>query len=180
MSDTAALHFFGIRHHGPGCARSLVRALDALTPDCVLVEGPPEADGLAALVTAEGMEPPVALLSWCPDETGWAVYHPFATFSPEWQALQWAARHGAVLRFIDLPRANDFALEKERRAKADEERRRQADADAASAGDDDEGGGEAPAATATSDAPDDAATGAPDHADAALDPLDWLARVRWR
>jgi hypothetical protein len=43
----AELHVFGIRHHGPGSARSLVRALDALQPDCVLVEGPPEADALA-------------------------------------------------------------------------------------------------------------------------------------
>ena len=107
-----ALHFFGIRHHGPGCARSLRAALDALVPDCVLVEGPPEADAMAPLSIAEGMQPPVALLSYCPDEPGFAVYHPFAEFSPEWQALQWAARAAVPLRFIDLPRANDFAMDK--------------------------------------------------------------------
>ena len=30
---------FGIRHHGPGSARSLQRALQALQPDTVLIEG---------------------------------------------------------------------------------------------------------------------------------------------
>ena len=34
---------FGIRHHGPGSARSLERALGELQPDAVLIEGPPEA-----------------------------------------------------------------------------------------------------------------------------------------
>jgi Family of unknown function (DUF5682) len=206
MADT---HYFGIRHHGPGSARSLVRALDALAPDCVLIEGPPEADALAAMVTAEGMQPPVALLSYCPDESGWAVYHPFAVFSPEWQALQWAAHHSAVLRFIDLPRTNDFALEKARRAAVEEELRRhaeQAEAEASSADDEGDGHSDGAAPTSSSDAPsDDAATGpppgrsqggpapsgggerserggtlTPDHADAALDPLDpldWLARA---
>lgn len=110
-----ALHHFGIRHHGPGCARSLVRAFDALVPDCVLIEGPPEGDALVPLVAAEGMTPPVALLSYCPDEPQLAVYHPFAEFSPEWQALRWAVAHGVPARFIDLPRANDLALDKARR-----------------------------------------------------------------
>ena len=38
---TGDVHLFGIRHHGPGCARSLLRALDELRPDCILIEGPP-------------------------------------------------------------------------------------------------------------------------------------------
>ena len=41
-------HVFGVRHHGPGSARSLRRALDALQPDVVLVEGPPDADAVHA------------------------------------------------------------------------------------------------------------------------------------
>ncbi len=112
---TAELHWFGIRHHGPGCARSLLRAFDALKPDCVLVEGPPEAEGLLASVLNDAMQPPVALLSYCPDEPQLAVYHPFAVFSPEWQALRWAAAAGVPLRFIDLPVAHGLALEKARR-----------------------------------------------------------------
>jgi len=57
-ASTNPVHLFGVRHHGPGCARSLVKALEALQPDCVLIEGPPEADDLLTLAGAEGMEPP--------------------------------------------------------------------------------------------------------------------------
>lgn len=115
----AAPHYFGIRHHGPGCARSLVRAFEALRPDCVLIEGPPEAEGLVQAVLAEGMRPPVALLSYCPDEPRLAVYHPFAEFSPEWQALRWAVAAGVPARFIDLPLVHGLALDKAQR-EADE------------------------------------------------------------
>ena len=122
-----APHLFGIRHHGPGCARSLMRAFDELNPDCVLIEGPPEADDLLAFVLDEGMAPPVALLGYCPDEPRLAVYHPFATFSPEWQALRWAASHGVPVRFIDLPLTHELAFEKaSREARAAEAEAREA------------------------------------------------------
>jgi len=111
----AAPHLFGIRHHGPGCARSLVRAFDALRPDCVLIEGPSEAEGQLQSVAAEGMCPPVALLSYCPDEPRLAVYHPFAEFSPEWQALRWAVAGNVPARFIDLPLVHGLALDKAER-----------------------------------------------------------------
>ena len=61
-----SIHLFGIRHHGPGCARSLLDALHALQPDCILVEGPPEADPLLAHVGAAGLVPPCALLIYAP------------------------------------------------------------------------------------------------------------------
>ena len=110
-----APHYFGIRHHGPGCARSLLRAFEALRPDCVLIEGPPEADELVRAVVADGMQPPVALLSHCPDDTRLAVYHPFAEFSPEWQALRWAVLAGVPARFIDLPLVHGLALDQAER-----------------------------------------------------------------
>ena len=44
--SNSPFHFFGIRHHGPGCARSLLQALAQLQPDCLLVEGPPEGEAL--------------------------------------------------------------------------------------------------------------------------------------
>jgi hypothetical protein len=111
----SATRLFGIRHHGPGCARSLMRAFDEWRPDCVLVEGPPEADALLAFAGDAAMAPPVALLGYCPDEPKLAVYHPFAAFSPEWRALRWAAAHGAPARFIDLPLAHELAFEKAQR-----------------------------------------------------------------
>lgn len=144
------IHWFGIRHHGPGSARSLLHAFEALRPDCVLIEGPPEADGLLQFVLSEGMQPPVALLSHCPDEPGLAVYHPYAEFSPEWQALRWAASAGVPVRFIDLPVTHGLALTQAARAAAADA---QADADA-------------PAEDAS-----EAGTPPPD------DPLTWLARA---
>ena len=64
----------GIRHHGPGSARSLRAALDELKPDVVLIEGPPEADGLLELATDEQMRPPVALLGYVPGEPKKAAF----------------------------------------------------------------------------------------------------------
>jgi Family of unknown function (DUF5682) len=118
LPDTRATtvpHLFGIRHHGPGSARSLIAAFETLQPDCVLIEGPPEGDALIAAVTATTMNPPVALLSYCPDDMKLATYHPFAVFSPEWQALTWAQQHQVPVRFIDLAMGHRFALEKARR-----------------------------------------------------------------
>ena len=113
-STDPSLRFFGVRHHGPGCARSLAQALAQWQPDCLLIEGPPEADALIAHVADEAMRPPVALLAYCPDEPQRAAFYPFAVFSPEWQALQWAAQRGVPARFIDLPRAHALALDKAR------------------------------------------------------------------
>ena len=100
-----SIHLFGIRHHGPGCARSLANALRQLQPDIILIEGPPEADGLLALTDSAEMQPPVALLVYAPAMPQHAVYYPFAEFSPEWQALRHGREHQVPTRFIDLPQA---------------------------------------------------------------------------
>jgi hypothetical protein len=93
----------GVRHHGPGSARMVQRALAALDPDAVLIEGPPDAADVLALAARDGMKPPVALLVYEPDEPKNAAYYPFAEFSPEWQAIRWAVSAGRDVRFIDLP-----------------------------------------------------------------------------
>src|SRR5215469_8851518 len=97
------LHIFGIRHHGPGSAALLKRALDALNPSCVLIEGPPEADHLISFAGASGMKPPIALLVHASADANAAFFSPFAEFSPEWQAMQWALAHQKPARFIDWP-----------------------------------------------------------------------------
>ncbi|GAA4928584.1 DUF5682 family protein [Actinoplanes utahensis] len=96
---------YGIRHHGPGSARALLRELAAHPPEVLLVEGPPEADDLVRWVAGGGLEPPVALLGYAVDDPGRAAFWPFAVFSPEWQAIRWAVRHGVRVRFFDLPYA---------------------------------------------------------------------------
>jgi hypothetical protein len=108
-----AVHVFGIRHHGPGSARSLERALERLAPDVVLIEGPPEADALIALAADDEMRPPVALLIYRPDVPRRAVYYPFAEFSPEWRAIRFAIGRGVPARFIDLPQGHQLIDEPE-------------------------------------------------------------------
>ncbi|MEU6881293.1 DUF5682 family protein [Streptomyces sp. NPDC046712] len=98
-----------MRHHGPGSARAVRAALEAARPACVLIEGPPEADGLLALAADDGMRPPVALLAHAVDDPGRAAFWPFAAFSPEWVAIRWALAHGAAVRFIDLPATHSLA-----------------------------------------------------------------------
>jgi Family of unknown function (DUF5682) len=101
---------FGIRHHGPGSARSLRQALESLRPDIVLVEGPPDADELIPLAVHKEMMPPVALLVYLPDQPLQAVYYPFAEFSPEWQAIQFALATKTPVQFMDLPQANQLTM----------------------------------------------------------------------
>jgi hypothetical protein len=103
------VHLLGIRHHGPGSARSVLRALDDLRPDIVLVEAPADVDAALRWVGEPGLVPPVALLTYVPAEPGRAAFAPFATFSPEWQAIAWANRHDIEVHAIDLPLAVTLA-----------------------------------------------------------------------
>ena len=199
MATSADLiHFFGIRHHGPGCARSLLQSLEALQPDCLLVEGPPEGEALLPMLPSADLRPPVAMLVYMQDEPSQAAFYPFAEFSPEWQALQWASRKGVVTRFIDLPQTHGMAIEFARRealkkameaAEADDEASDEADDDEASAVDaapvdditadvdaseEDTADADADAA-GESDSVDEPAADLPAHFH--RDPLDWLAQA---
>ncbi len=99
----------GVRHHGPGSARSVEQALDELKPDVVLIEGPPELDALIPLAADPDLVPPVAGLVYAVDEPRKAAFYPFAVFSPEWVALQWALAHEVDVRFADLPATHFLA-----------------------------------------------------------------------
>ena len=101
---------YGVRHHGPGSARSVRAALADQRPDIVLIEGPPEADGLVPLAADPQMRPPVALLGYVPGEARQAAFWPFAVFSPEWQAIRYALAADVPVRFCDLPAAHQLAM----------------------------------------------------------------------
>jgi len=110
------LHILGIRHHGPGSARSVCNALASIQPDCILIEGPPDANTIIAQLQHADFKPPVALLLNTPiqkEVRSQAVFYPFAEFSPEWQALQYALRKQVAVEFMDLPLQHRFALEKQ-------------------------------------------------------------------
>lgn len=97
------VRLFGIRHHGPGSARSLVSALDDWQPQAILIEGPTEAESLLPHLLDETIETPVAMLLYAVDTPRWAAYYPLAEFSAELQALRWAAKHAIPVKLMDLP-----------------------------------------------------------------------------
>ncbi|WP_441245719.1 DUF5682 family protein [Kitasatospora sp. McL0602] len=106
---TADVTLLGVRHHGPGSARAVAAALEQLAPDVVLIEGPPEADGIVALAGEKSMVPPVALLAHAVDDPARAAFWPFAVFSPEWVAVRYAVERDLPVRFVDLPAAHTLA-----------------------------------------------------------------------
>ena len=95
--------YFGIRHHGPGSAASLLQALQELKPAAVLIEGPADASALLSFLARPEMQPPVALLCYPEDDPAATSFWPYAEFSPEYQATLWAFANKATVRFIDLP-----------------------------------------------------------------------------
>jgi Family of unknown function (DUF5682) len=105
VRERPPVEVFGIRHHGPGSARSLVAALMDYQPDAVLIEGPADADPLLGWVLADDMTPPLALLGYAADRPQTAAFWPYAVFSPEWQAMRYALQHGVEVAFCDLPAA---------------------------------------------------------------------------
>ncbi|WP_353508218.1 DUF5682 family protein [Intrasporangium sp.] len=100
----------GVRHHGPGSARSVLSALEELAPDRIVIEGPPELDALIPLAGDPALVPPVAALVYVADTPRLSSFYPFAVFSPEWVALRWAIERGVTVGFADLPASHALAL----------------------------------------------------------------------
>ena len=105
--DAAQVVFFPIRHHSPACAHALLRGLDELRPQQVLVEAPVDFEPLVGLLTDQATRPPVAIVSVPPakaaeGEAYFATY-PFCAHSPELVALAWARLHDVRAALIDLP-----------------------------------------------------------------------------
>lgn len=90
-----------------------MKALGQQQPDVLLVEAPAEFDALIADSANPEIRPPVAALIYQTDVPRHASFYPFAKFSPEWQALQWAHDNNCSIRSFDLPAANSIALDAE-------------------------------------------------------------------
>ncbi|KAF0811606.1 hypothetical protein IGB42_03895 [Andreprevotia sp. IGB-42] len=170
-----ATHYFGIRHHGPGCARALEAALATLAPDIILLEGPPEADDIVALAADPAMRPPVALLVYPSDAPEHGVFFPFAEFSPEWRAIRYAAGQGIPLNFMDLPPTHGFAETMAKASPAVEEDAEQGAAVPAAEGDDQPAGADAESSD-TGELTDEAAAG-DNMANWRMDPIGELSRA---
>ncbi|ORA59718.1 DUF5682 family protein [Mycobacteroides franklinii] len=97
------VHFIGVRHHSPACARLVSDVIHNVSPAYVLVEGSADFnDRIDELLLGHRL--PIALFSFLtgPDAHR-MIWAPFCDYSPEWVALTAAKAVGAEFRFIDLP-----------------------------------------------------------------------------
>lgn len=110
ISAIGAVRFFPIRHHSPACSFHLRRLIQKWQPDCILIEGPENANELTAVLCHEDTRAPVALYYYYKDSRGlvseekkdYKCYYPFLNYSPELVALREATARGIPARFIDL------------------------------------------------------------------------------
>lgn len=110
ISKENPILFFPVRHHSPACSFHLRRVFEAYEPDCVLIEGPQNAQEMIGTLTHSDTVAPVALYYFYKDSKGllseekkdYKCYYPFLNYSPELAALREAAARGIPASFIDL------------------------------------------------------------------------------
>jgi len=107
------IHLFGVRHLSPNAATHLLQFLDKHKPKCILIEGPADATALMPQMAQKGVKPPIAMLGYTTELPIETVLYPFASYSPEYQAICWGVKKKATLRFIDLPSENMLKLRQE-------------------------------------------------------------------
>lgn len=103
--------FFPIRHHSPACSYHLLKTIEGYQPDCILVEGPQNANRLIPVITHEDTAMPIAFYYFYKDKgklidenaDDYKCYYPFLNTSPEYNALLEAKRLNIASSFIDLP-----------------------------------------------------------------------------
>lgn len=103
--------YFPVRHHSPACSFHLQKVIDAYQPDCILIEGPENANDLIPDMVDPGTQAPFCIYYSYRDKKGlidekaedYRCYYPFLDASPELVALREGKASGAVLRFMDLP-----------------------------------------------------------------------------
>ena len=108
---TQPILYFPVRHHSPVCAYHLKKAIKAYQPDCILIEGPQNAQEIIPVLAHEDTKAPIALYYFYKDSRGllsgekedYKCYYPFLDCSPELVALREAKARNIPARFIDLP-----------------------------------------------------------------------------
>jgi len=102
---------FGIRHLSPASAFYLRQALDQVNPCLVLVEGPSDLNDQMHWLCHSKTKFPVAILSYTNTTPVHTILYPFASYSPEIQAILWANEHGVKCQFMDLPSGVFLSME---------------------------------------------------------------------
>ena len=95
--------YYGVRHLSPSCSLYVHEFLDRADPDIVLIEGPSDLSGLIDGLIDSRVRFPAAILAYTTEAPVRTVMYPLAFFSPELNAMQWAAKHNKPVEFCDLP-----------------------------------------------------------------------------
>lgn len=98
-----APHIFGVRHLSPAAAWHLRELLDRVRPKVVLIEGSDDADEWIPHIVSPKSKLPIAILAYTTEAPVRTFCYPFASYSPEYQALVWCRENKAKARFMDLP-----------------------------------------------------------------------------
>ncbi len=105
------VHIFGVRHLSPGGSKHLLDDLNRIKPKIILIEGPSDASSEIRHITQRQTKPPIAILAFTEELPVRTALWPLASYSPEYQAMKWAADHKAQSVFIDLPSSVMIALQ---------------------------------------------------------------------
>ena len=117
------INVFGVRHLSPMGAWQLRDFLDRAKPDIVLIEGLNDATDLISDVTRKETRPPIAILAYTDTLPVRTLVYPFATYSPEYQAICWAHANKVQVEFCDLPSANFLGLQDSEIERLEQKRR---------------------------------------------------------
>jgi hypothetical protein len=105
------VHVFGVRHLSPAGAFHLLRYLDEIDPEVVLIEGMSDTGPLVGEIVRRDTRPPIAILAYTDSLPVRTVIYPLADYSPEYQAMRWATERGRRVELIDLPSDVFLALD---------------------------------------------------------------------
>ena len=94
---------FGVRHLSPMGAWHLRQYLDQQQPELILIEGLDDATELLSDIVRSDTKPPIAILAYTSDLPVRTLVYPFASYSPEYQAIRWAHENNVRCEFFDLP-----------------------------------------------------------------------------
>lgn len=117
---TNQYNIFGVRHLSPGASYHLIQYLEVKKPKCILIEGPSDATDMLYNIANKAVKPPIAVLAYTTELPIETVLYPFASYSPEYQAICWGVKKKLDVRFIDLPSDIMLKLRQERNREANE------------------------------------------------------------
>lgn len=113
-------NIFGVRHLSPGASYHLIQYLEEKKPKCILIEGPSDATDMLYNIAKKDVKPPIAVLAYTTELPIETVLYPFASYSPEYQAICWGVKKKLDVRFIDLPSDIMLKLRQERNRETNE------------------------------------------------------------